>query len=140
MTLKATLILAGMLLCIKADAAITDTGDVLPQPVTPRAIIQIANQGIGTLVVDGGSIFDSQFLMIAQGASGIGTAIVRDPGSLWQFIGGEIGNNGVGRLEVRNGATVEVPSPANLLRVGNNPTANGTILVDGRHAQQPGAN
>jgi T5SS/PEP-CTERM-associated repeat protein len=35
------------------------------------------------------------------------------------------------RREVRNGATVEVPSPANLLRVGNNPTANGTILVDG---------
>ena len=131
MTLKTTLILAGMLLCVTADGAITPTGEVIPLPIMPNTTIQVANQGIGTLVIDAGSTLVSSFLQVAQGANGIGTAIVRDPGSSWRFVGGEVGNNGVGRLEVRNGATVEVPSPANLLRVGNNQSANGTILVDG---------
>ncbi len=131
MILKYASPLAGMLLCTTAHAAITATGDVIPLPIMPNTTVQVANQGIGSIVIDGGSTLVSNFVQVAQGANGIGTAIVRGPGSSWRFGGGEIATNGVGRLEVLNGGTVEVPSPSNLLRVGNGPTANGTILVDG---------
>jgi T5SS/PEP-CTERM-associated repeat protein len=124
-------LLAGVLVCVAARAAITATGDVMPLPIVPNTTVQIASQGIGSLVIEGGSMLTSNFLQIAQGQNGVGTAIVRDPGSLWRVTGAEIGNVGLGRLEVRNGAIFEVPSPANLLRLGNNQTASGTIVVDG---------
>jgi T5SS/PEP-CTERM-associated repeat protein len=124
-------LLAGSMGPVGARAAISTTGDVMPLPIMPNTTILVASQGVGSLVIEAGSSLTSNFLQVAQGPNGVGTAIVRDPGSLWRFTGGEIGNNGIGRLEVRNGATIEVPSPANLLRLGNNSTSNATALVDG---------
>ena len=128
---RALLFAAVAIHCLSARAAITPVGDVSPLPIMPNTSLQIGFQGIGSLLIDGGSALDSNFLQIAQGPNGVGTAIVRDPGTLWRFFGGEIGNAGVGRLEVLNGATVEVPSPSNLLRLANNPSANSTVMVDG---------
>src|SRR5688500_3334539 len=88
-------LLAGMLLSAQARAAITATGDVGPLPIMPNTTIQVADQGVGSIVIDGGSTLTSSYLRLALGPNGVGTAIVRDPGSYWQFTDGDIGYRGV---------------------------------------------
>jgi fibronectin-binding autotransporter adhesin len=92
-------------------------GDVNPTtPPTPSWTVggdlAIGDTGVGTLDITAGGVVDNQFAYVGASASGSGTVIVsgRDAGgvaSTWNNAGDLIvGDQGVGELTIRDGATV----------------------------------
>jgi T5SS/PEP-CTERM-associated repeat protein len=113
-----------------ARAAITQTGDVLPDPIEPFQDVYVGNMGIGSLRIDGGSTLESgTYVTIGNDIYGIGFATVSGPGSRWSFGRVVVGDQGVGRLAVLDGAVVE--TSGNYSAVGGSAESNGTVLVDG---------
>lgn len=112
-----------------ARAAITATGDVLPDPIVPFDDVDVGRDGVGSLVIDGGSTLESNYVNI--GEEGIGFVTVTGPGSMWSNYGGNVGERGVGRMEVLDGAIVDASGPSQGLWIGEDYGGNGTVVVDG---------
>jgi T5SS/PEP-CTERM-associated repeat protein len=110
-------------------AAITHSGDVLPNPVVPSTNVSIGRDDIGSLRIDASSTLESDSVTIGENRQGIGFATVTGPGSMWDFYGGSVGGQGVGRLAVLDGAFVDVDSGR--FDIGQWGEGNGTVLVDG---------
>jgi T5SS/PEP-CTERM-associated repeat protein len=132
---RAFVVVALIALSIQSQAvraALTATGDVLPNPLVPNQSIQIAStsNGAGFLTIDSGTSFVSNSVQIGSNSTGLGIATVTGAGSAWSTLGMDLGSSGYGKLEIRNGAFF---SGSTQFRLGNNSGGSGTLVV-----QDPG--
>ena len=112
-------------------------GEVLPNPLVPNTLVDIATNSTGSILIDGGSTFQSSSANI--GHNEIGSVTVTDTGSSWAIDGfAEIGFSGIGRLDIRDGGSVNTGSGT--LRLGTNSGGRGTVVVEnlGSVLQTPG--
>ncbi len=121
--------LAAWATCGTARAAVTATGDVLPNPIDPLETedISVGDNGVGSLRIDAGSMLESY--SVAVGREGVGYATVTGASTRWMtgdFAVGEY--NGVGRLDVTDGAVLTSDSD---MRIGSYNGAGATVVVDG---------
>ncbi len=125
-------LLAAVIACVgsaprTAAGAVTPSGDVLPNPLTPNSAVRIANNAMGSLLIDGGSTFQSSSLTIGDGE--LGSATVTGAGSHWTIDNStEIGYFGIGQLNIRSGGAVDIGNGQ--LRVGVNSGGRGTVVVE----------
>jgi fibronectin-binding autotransporter adhesin len=116
-----------------AFGTISFTGDT----VVSSSQFIVGNQSFGTFRIDGGSTYttssSSVIIGFQQGAFGIAT--VSGAGSQWTFSntsGVDVGNSGVGRLEILGGAVVTFGnSCCGGIDVANSNASQGTVVVDG---------
>jgi T5SS/PEP-CTERM-associated repeat protein len=95
---------------ISSFGAVTGTGDFFPNPPEENTTVQVGNNGYGTFRVDGGTAFTSSYVTLGGGSNGFGRATVTDEGSVWTMSGANIGQSGVGQLEIRNGGVAFINS------------------------------
>jgi len=140
----AALALAGVL---PATAAIVTSGLVTPDPSSGNVngTLQVGTTGIGSLLVDGGSVLDTQRLNAGQTpsgngsvtVSGAGSKIMADHGVVGNFYNTQIGSQGVGSLSVLNGASFVNGLSDDTCKLGcrllfsNGAGSDGTLLVSG---------
>src|SRR5262245_53393555 len=117
------------------QAAPVAVGDVLPNPLVANSNVQIAStiNGAGFLTIQNGDSFVSNSVTIGTASNAVGFATVTGSGSAWSTSGMDIGTNGFGRLEVRNGAFFEARSGSPQFRLGSNSNGSGIVVV-----QDPG--
>jgi len=129
------MLLTGSLLCPSAEAAVTTTGDVTPNPLAtdpsdPNAtrVGNVGRTAPGTLRVDGGSQIYTFWSFIGYDNGVEGSATVEGPGSLWNTDDLSVGHDGIGELEIRNGGQV---NSAESVAVGKRSGSTGDVTVFG---------
>ncbi len=124
--LLATLFLVGPLPA--AQAAITPTGDVIPDPSTWdfSTTGYVGQTGDGTLTVDGASCLLSENGYIGYGSAATGLVSVSGPCSTWGNYSLFVGNSGSGTLSITNGGYVVSP----YVCIACNPGSTGLLKVD----------
>jgi len=123
-------VVAATLLSVpSAQAALTFTGDVSPDPSTwtSATVGYIGNTADGSLMVDGGSILTSSQARMGYTAGVNGTATVTGAGSTWNAGNLRAGWSGNGTVNINNGGVVN----GALAMLGYQATASGTVTVDG---------
>jgi T5SS/PEP-CTERM-associated repeat protein len=118
-----------------AQAAITTTGDVMPQYdgtdpwSVPDNPFFVGNAGTGSLTIDAASSVVDIDGIIANAANSSGTVTVTGAGSTWANIGLlRVGARGEGQLTIVDGGRVE--NSINCF-LGTFPGATGTVTVTG---------
>jgi T5SS/PEP-CTERM-associated repeat protein len=106
--------------------------------VSNNPTVQIGNQGTGILTVGGGSTMNvtssSGMMSIGFDTTGIGYVTIKDP---WTILTVEdnlyVGQEGIGTLEVLNGALVTTidNSSTRQINIGATATGVGLVVVDG---------
>jgi T5SS/PEP-CTERM-associated repeat protein len=131
------------IVCCSVTAAITDSGSVSGTAPGGDPIIGISD--IGRLTINGGSTLTSDMAIIGDLLNGVGLVTVTDfnsgtdSASRWTTTSLMVGDEGIGRLEILNGAIVTVDVAANPgigdLFIGNDADSQGTIIVNGFGSQ-----
>jgi T5SS/PEP-CTERM-associated repeat protein len=101
--------------------------------------IQAGINSLGTLRIDGGSVYTTGNLRLGVQQNGVGIATVTGAGSqlvLENNSNSEIGQNGFGRLEILSGGLVNISGSSGSLRIGSGTgccggPAYGNVVVDG---------
>ena len=106
----------------------------------PNAVafgVTVGDAATGSLTVSGGgTLSNSNFLHVGNGATGVGTVTVTGANSFMGNSDGEIGVSGTGTLNLQNGGTANFNDG---LTLGLNPGSNGTVNVDGGTLSVTGA-
>jgi len=135
---------ASLILALSANslrAAVTHSGDNTANPTAAGASPSIGVNGLGRLNITGGDSVTSNVVVVGDLANGIGLVTVTDfnpstaATSTWTTNSLMVGDAGSGRLEVLNGAIVNVDFAGNPgagdLVIGNLANSIGTVIVDG---------
>jgi T5SS/PEP-CTERM-associated repeat protein len=120
---------------IQSRAAVTISGDTDISSFE----IQAGINGLGTLRIDAGSTQTTGILRLGTQQFGVGLATVTGAGSqliLNNSNFAEIGQSGLGRLEILNGGLVNMTGTSGSMRIGGGSgccggPSHGTVIVDG---------
>jgi T5SS/PEP-CTERM-associated repeat protein len=116
-----------------ARAGIVAEGNVVPTPPVNGAALTVGDMGVGYLTVDGSTVLSSTTAIVGDDATGIGFTVITEHRTTWNTVNLTVGLNGIGDLEVSDGAFVNVDYVGGVgdLIVGSGASAIGTIVVDG---------
>ena len=125
-----------------ARSSISQSGSNSPNPPTSAGVDPIiGTNDIGRMTITAGSSVTSDVAILGDTLNGIGLVTVTDfnsgtgATSTWTTNGLTVGNAGMGRLDILNGAIVTVDFTGNPgvgdFVVGNVATGVGTVIVDG---------
>lgn len=125
-------LLIGAMPCI-SQAEITTVFDVFPIDPMDGEDVFIGDVSLGYLTIDQGSLLVSDDVIIGNEREAIGFATVRDFISEWSTLDLTVGENGIGHLEIFDGALVDVDFAGGVadLVIGRNVGSHGEILVSG---------
>lgn len=122
-------------------AAVTVSGSTSSNPTSTNADPIIGVSALGRLTIDTGSLVVSDVAIIGGQPEGIGLVTITDFNSgtgftsTWTTNSLTVADEGTGRLEVRNGAIVNVDFAGNPgagdFVIGNDSGSVGTVIVDG---------
>lgn len=123
------LITAGLVLGGAASAALTVTGATTPLPWGSGVNVIVGNAGVGTAMVDGGSVYEANYVTVGAYSGGDGTLTFTGLGSTFTASGGlRIGyNTGAGLVVVSNNA---VMNSDYYTSIGHIADSSGTLVVD----------
>ena len=137
----ASAVLCALLGVQSASAAVSASGSTSANPTSAGADPIIGVTDIGRLTITAGSTVTSDVAILGEEVNGIGDVLVTDfnPGtaatSTWNTNQLTVGHEGTGRLEILNGAFVNVhfaslPGTGDLI-VGAEADSLGTVIVSG---------
>ncbi len=113
-----------------ASAAVSTTGNVLPDPNTTTTTdeLYVGQSADGGMVVDRGSSVDSGASYVGYDSGVSGTVSITGATSAWNARSLAIGHSGTGELIIANGGMLAV---SQLSRLGNLPGSTGSAIVNG---------
>lgn len=129
----ASIVLSVSLLVLNAHASIISTGNVSPSisSWTSTTDTYVGKTASGTVTVNAGSNLSSRWTYLGYNAGVTGTLSIDSATSNWSTSFLDIGESGIGNLNITNGATV---TSAREINLGYNVGAIGNVTLNGANS------